>query len=148
MTSVPKPLKFLRPHYPKMIEIYESWPASDVKRFLADILSVLGMTYSDDGRRDTLKYRLAGASVELGSWGHEYVRHLSGEIINEHNARLEKEESIDELFKLALEIVPFFMTHNAEADACDLLIEMEALDHLIEFVDKNTYERVCLYILA
>ena len=39
------------------------------------------------------------------------------------------------------------MSHNAEADACDLLIELEALDTLPGFVDKNTFERVCLYIV-
>jgi 26S proteasome regulatory subunit N1 len=50
--------------------------------------------------------------------------------------------------KLALEIASFFMSHNAEADACDLLIELEALDHLPALTDKITYPRVCLYILG
>jgi len=31
MTSVPKPLKFLRPHYATMAEVYEGWPPSDDK---------------------------------------------------------------------------------------------------------------------
>jgi 26S proteasome regulatory subunit N1 len=31
MTAVPKPLKFLRPHYEKLEEIYESWPEGDDK---------------------------------------------------------------------------------------------------------------------
>jgi len=39
------------------------------------------------------------------------------------------------------------MSHNAEADACDLLLEIESLDELVQYVDKNTYERVCLYIV-
>lgn len=29
MTAVPKPLKFLRPHYEKLEEAYRSWPDSD-----------------------------------------------------------------------------------------------------------------------
>jgi hypothetical protein len=35
MTSVPKPLKFLRPHYPDLQALHETWPASDdkVRRF-------------------------------------------------------------------------------------------------------------------
>ena len=48
---------------------------------------------------------------------------------------------------MALEIVPFFLKHNAEADACDLLLELEMIHRLAEFVDKDTYQRVCLYIL-
>jgi 26S proteasome regulatory subunit N1 len=31
MTSVPKPLKFLRPHYPDLQALYEKWPPSEDK---------------------------------------------------------------------------------------------------------------------
>lgn len=31
MTAVPKPLKFLRPHYESLVKAYESWPAGDDK---------------------------------------------------------------------------------------------------------------------
>lgn len=31
MTSVPKPLKFLRPHYPDLQTLYETWPTSEDK---------------------------------------------------------------------------------------------------------------------
>lgn len=31
MTAVPKPLKFLRPHYETLEKLYESWPAGDNK---------------------------------------------------------------------------------------------------------------------
>ena len=31
MTAVPKPLKFLRPHYDELAELYEKWPAGPVK---------------------------------------------------------------------------------------------------------------------
>ncbi|RUS22881.1 armadillo-type protein [Endogone sp. FLAS-F59071] len=148
MTSVPKPLKFLRPHYGSLIEVYESWMETEDKHFLADILSVLGMTYSEEGKRDSLKYRLVGSSEEAGSWGHEYVRHLSSEIGVEYNNRDEADEPKDDLMRLALEIVPFFLKHNAEADAVDLLLELEAIDQLPRFVDKDTYARVCLYMVS
>ncbi|KAJ3122184.1 proteasome regulatory particle base subunit [Nowakowskiella sp. JEL0407] len=150
MTSVPKPLKFLRPHYTTLIEVYEKWKDGDNKRFLSDILSVLSMTYAEEGKRDSLKYRMSGSSEAVGSWGHEYVRHLAAEIIAEYNDRTEKDppEPTEDILALALEVVPFFLKHNAEADACDLLLELEALDHLPKFVDKNTFQRVCLYIVS
>ncbi|KAL1924325.1 uncharacterized protein VTP21DRAFT_7360 [Calcarisporiella thermophila] len=148
MTSVPKPLKFLRPHYPELLEVYENWMESDNKRFLADILSVLAMTYSEEGKRDSLKFRLIGSSGDPGLWGHEYVRHLAGEIGSEYNQRVYDEQPVDDIMKLALEIVPFFLKHNAEADAVDLLLELEAIDKLPSFVDKNTYARVCLYMVS
>jgi 26S proteasome regulatory subunit N1 len=31
MTSVPKPLKFLRPHYPELQNLYELWSPSEDK---------------------------------------------------------------------------------------------------------------------
>lgn len=31
MTSVPKPLKFLRPHYPELQTLFETWPPSEDK---------------------------------------------------------------------------------------------------------------------
>ncbi|CAB5193779.1 unnamed protein product [Rhizophagus irregularis] len=49
---------------------------------------------------------------------------------------------------LALEVVPFFLKHNAEADAVDLLLELEAIDQLPQYVDKDTYARVCLYMVS
>jgi len=116
MTSVPKPLKFLRPHYPDLQALYEKWPPSEdkvsgtfgrfyefIQRFsqslFADILSVLAMTYSDTQPRGTLRYRLLSASLvpvssplsEPGSWGHEYVRHLAAELGEEYSSRVEDE---------------------------------------------------------
>ena len=148
MTSVPKPLKFLRPHYPDLVALFDKWAESETKRFFADILSLLGMSYADENKRDTLKYCLLGSAEPAGSWGHEYVRHLSSELIAEYAYLSEKDQPIAHIVKKALEIVPFFLKHNAEADACDLLIDIEAIDKLPSFVDKDTYARVCLYIVS
>jgi 26S proteasome regulatory subunit N1 len=148
MTAVPKPLKFLRPHYFSLTELYENWPVGELKDMLADVLSVLGMTYSGEGKLESLKYRLLTTQDDIGSWGHEYVRHLALEIGEEYNKRTEKEESITDLLDLSLKLVPYFLSHNAEADAVDLLLEVEATERLPEFVDNNTFARVCLYMVS
>lgn len=114
----------------------------------ADILSVLGMTYSDENRLDSLKYRLLSPTTDPGSWGHEYVRHLALEIGLEQNKREEKEEGSDDLIELALSLVPFFLKHNAEADAVDILYELDLIEKLPQFLDENTYARVCLYMVS
>src|SRR5690242_1650041 len=80
MTAVPKPLKFLRPHYETLTKLYDEWPEGDDKTSLADVMSVIGMTFSDEDRQDTLKFRLLAPSSDIESWGHEYVRHLALEI--------------------------------------------------------------------
>ena len=63
MTSVPKPLKFLRPHYAVLKAIYERLPPGDNKTKLADILSVLAITAGAKGERESLKFRLLGSKV-------------------------------------------------------------------------------------
>ncbi|KAK0751176.1 armadillo-type protein [Schizothecium vesticola] len=148
MTAVPKPLKFLRPHYETMTKLYDEWPAGDDKTSLADVLSVIGMTFSDEDRQDTLRYRLAAPTLDIASWGHEYVRHLALEIGIVHNKRISADESTTELVDLALVLVPLFLKTNAEADAVDLMSELETIDKLAQFVDEDTYARVCLYMVS
>lgn len=42
----------------------------------------------------------------------------------------------------------FDMQHNAEHEACDLLMEVEKLDKIIAHTDENNYSRVCLYLAS
>lgn len=147
MTSVPKPLKFLRLHYESLKEVYEKIKDDTTKRLCADIVSVLGMTTTET--RESLKYKLLGSKEELGSWGHEYVRHVAGQVAQEWQDLKEKDtEMKDKLLTMTKEIVPYHMEHNAEAEACDLLMEIERLDILKNYVDENAYPRVCLYLTS
>ncbi|GMY10202.1 26S proteasome non-ATPase regulatory subunit 2 homolog A [Fagus crenata] len=148
MTSVPKPLKFLRPHYGTLKAFYETMGDSELKKYLADILSVLALTMSAEGERESLKYRLEGSGGDIGSWGHEYVRNLAGEISQEYAKRQSEEVPIDDLMELVQQIVAFHMKHNAEPEAVDLLMEVEDLDLLIEHVDSTNFRRTCLYLTS
>lgn len=62
MTAVPKPLKFLRPHYERIKTIYQAWVSisHELSRKLSDVLSVLAMTMSEKGSREVLKFKLSG----------------------------------------------------------------------------------------
>jgi 26S proteasome regulatory subunit N1 len=181
MTSVPKPLKFLRTSYEPLKQCYEKIIETKTKEFCADIVSVLGMTISE--KRECLKYRFLSTKESVGSWGHEYVRHLTAELTEEWN-EMDKEASKkkeadtttttsttdgftviatedveldiepvvvitkEDLLHLSKEIVNFYMSHNAEAEACDLLMEIEHVELLINYTEKDTYQRVCLYLLG
>lgn len=172
MTSVPKPLKFLRPHYPELQELYETWQVSDDKvityhsfgahlvkltrlpyqSLFADILSVLAMTYSDTEPRGTLRYRLLASSMittpsDPGLWGHEYIRHLAAELGEEFAIREKQREDVTELQELGVVCTKFFLAHHAEPDAIDLMEELEIIEKLTDLVDENTYGRVCAYMV-
>ncbi|KAE8669714.1 26S proteasome non-ATPase regulatory subunit 2-like protein B [Hibiscus syriacus] len=145
MTSVPKPLKFLRPHYGTLKSFYETMRDSDMKKYLADILSVLALTMSAEGERESLKYRLLGSEGDIGSWGHEYVRRNFTRV---YQATESEEAPIEDLMELVQQIVSFHMKHNAEPEAVDLLMEVEDLDLLLEHVDKTNFKRTCLYLTS
>jgi len=163
MTSVPKPLKFMIPHFETMKTVFEKLEINSViKKECADIVSILSMTMSD--KNDCLKYKLLGHTdrENIEAWGHEYIRHLSGEIVSEWNsigdADTEAEEGVDvemadnekkeQLLHLVKEIIPSQMKHHAESEACDLLMEVEKLELLEQYVDKNSFGRVCLYLTS
>jgi len=52
----------------------------------------------------------------------------------------------DKLLEMVYQIVPYLMEHNAEAEACDVLMEIERLDLLQQYVDRMAFPRVCLYL--
>lgn len=52
----------------------------------------------------------------------------------------------DKLLEMIHQIVPYLMQHNAEAEACDVLMEIERLDLLQQYVDRSAFPRVCLYL--
>lgn len=119
MTSVPKPLKFLSPHYAGLKDLLEAWSvaANPNVAGLADLLSVLAMTMGTTPC-ESLRYKLRGDPTDLDSWGHEYVRGLSGEVAADWAARSAAEPPGDltPLRALVDRIVPFQMRHNAEVE--------------------------------
>ncbi|KAK9286671.1 hypothetical protein L1049_015072 [Liquidambar formosana] len=148
MNSVPKLLKFLHPHNGTLKAYLETMGNSDLKKLLADILSVLALTMSVEGEGESLKYRLLGSESDIGSWGYEYVRNLAGEIAQEYMKRQSEEAPVDDLMRLVQQIVAFHMKHNAEPEAVDLLMEVEDLDLLVEHGDSTNFKRTCLYLTS
>ncbi|KAI8101751.1 hypothetical protein M9434_006817 [Picochlorum sp. BPE23] len=151
MTSVPKPLKFLKEHYAGLKEHVDTLPkGSGVAALLADILSVLAMTSAESGSMETLRFKLQSGVKEVSCWGHEYSRHLAGEIGDEYATRMEKDSKADmsDLMSLVEEIVPWNMAHNAEPEAVDLCLEVGRLDLIEGAVDENNCGRACLYLLS
>merc|ERR1719315_737835 len=128
------------PHFDKMKEIYARMPNGPVKTQCADVISVLAMTMSD--KRECLYMKLQGklSTEEIELWGHEYVRHLAGEVVQEYNNLTEEQDEMkNKLISVASLIVPSQMKHHAEAEACDLMMEVEQLDSLQEYVDEAAY---------
>lgn len=106
------------------------------------------MTLSDETKLATLNYRLLSPSEDLGSWGHEYVRHLALEIGLDFQTVMTDDGDPTRLVELARTLIPYFLSHNAEADAVDLLSELERIHEIEQYVDENTYQRVCLYMVS
>lgn len=236
MTSIPKPLKYLRGKYNDLKVAHSTIKSDKVRRDLADIISILAMTITEttakaqeakvaaeasggesdvkingtsattDTKKDvtttstkngaatsadtaksqdtdasadvpmvtspipdpaspdqaesavpeeepiklspdeSLTYLLMGNQSDIGCWGHEYVRHIAGQI-----AQKWQSEDCDQekLLKLVHQIVPYNMKHNSESEAVDLLMEIEKLSLLEHYLDnEDACSRVCLYLIC
>ena len=83
MTSIPRPLKFIRMHFEEIKDFYDKFiPASDkdkeYKLMLSDLISVILTVINEkdeEGKELTmLSYVLSGTRKDITSWGIEYVR--------------------------------------------------------------------------
>lgn len=106
------------------------------------------MVASEDDSPEALKYCILGTKKNLVAWGHEYLRCLSGQISMMYQTRISKDERVDDIIELVDQIIPEFINHNEEGEAVDLMMEVERLNKLADFCNKNNYERVCTYLLA
>ncbi|OAF64859.1 MORN repeat-containing protein 3, partial [Intoshia linei] len=156
MTSVPLPLKFLKPHISEIKRIYEIIEDEETKKICGDIISVLSMTTPNN--LDCIKYRVLGSGEPIESWGHEYSRHLSTQLIEDWHAYFDKaqEDNIDKQdivpmevhINLLHQIIPYLLDHNAETEACDLVMEIERIDILKSYVTIQNYQKVCNYLMS
>lgn len=46
------------------------------------------------------------------------------------------DKPVNDLMKLVDEIIPFNMKHNAEHEACDLLLEVEKIEKILSYIGK------------
>nr|CUU99759.1 hypothetical transcript [Hymenolepis microstoma] len=159
MTSVPKPLKFLRPQYGRIKAVYEKVQNENTKASCAEVVSVVGMVMYDNPefKTDTLKYRLLSKNDDIGIWGHEYVRLLTKQIVevwdeidtgeaDEPTQPADKQK--EEYLELVEKILPYLMDHNAESEAIDLCMEIERLEYLEKYTTELNFQRVCLYLIG
>ena len=143
-SMVPKPLKYLMQYYTQLTSVQCN---NDQYKLLQDILSFIAMTVNDK----SLVHRIHGGFLPIQEWGHEYVKHLSGNCIlyfeNKGDLGELQESQVKSIVNL---IVPYFLKNNAEVDAIDLLIEMNDIKHLLSFIpedDVNIINRIGLYLL-
>ncbi|XP_015433041.1 PREDICTED: 26S proteasome non-ATPase regulatory subunit 2-like [Dufourea novaeangliae] len=148
MTSVPKPLKYLRNSYDSLKTAYNKIQRKDVRQQFAEVLSVLSMAGAVPGCKECLEYCIQGNVVNPGEWGHEYVRQLEAEIIDEWSTAPARDEQRirNQLTSLVKSIVKFDIKHNAEIPGCDLCLEIDQLNFLGDYLDSTNFRRVCRYL--
>ena len=157
MTSIPRPLKFIRTHFTEIKDFYDKFiPSSEkdkeYKLMLSDLISVVLSVVNEkdeEGKELTmLSYVLSGTRKDITSWGLEYVRSLCSDIGQEYNNRLDKGEPTKELLDLVNIFAPYLIKQHCESDAIDLLIEVESIDEIKNYINENNYKKICLYLLS
>jgi len=152
MTSIPRPLKFLRLHYEALKDYESKLEAFDInnsnfKLILRDLLAVL-VIVTPNTQDTALYWVLQGTKKDLSVWGIEFIRSLAGDISNEYVKRLDEGKQFDDLLELVNVIVPFLIQQHSENEAIDILLEIEKLDSIMDLVNENNYKRICLYLMA
>ncbi|OHS94200.1 Proteasome/cyclosome repeat family protein [Tritrichomonas foetus] len=145
MTSVPKPMKHLIPFMEQLKEAYETFSNNEYRRKMADLLSLLSIV-DIEKTFDILIYRLACPIENIGTWGHEYVRCLTLVLVRAHENPADFPNT-GQLDTLIGQISQYYMEHNDEPDACDLLLKVGKLDDILQLVDEESHKRVCTYLL-
>ena len=157
MTSIPRPLKFIRTHFSEIKEFYEKMAPSSEKEqnyklMLSDLISVILTVVTEkdeEGKELTiLSYVLSGSRKDLTSWGIEYIRSLCSDIGQEYNDRLDKGEPTNDLLDLVNEFAPYLIKQHCESDAIDLLIDVESINEIKNYINENNYKKICLYLLS
>lgn len=96
----------------------------------------------EDKERSCLKFRLEGCQEAISSFGHPYIRKVCAQIPEEWDGK----EGEQRLLPLVLDIITYCLQHNAETEACDLLMEIDSIGRILDFVTEQAHERVCLYL--
>lgn len=94
---------------------------------------------------DCLKYCLQGTMENIGDWGHEYIRQLETEIVKQW---IMCENNYATLSPLVKQILAFDCSHHDEIQGCDLLMEINQMYMLFDYVKKENYKPICLYLAS
>ena len=157
----PKTLAQIRAQMPALLAFFEQLPPNEqasasIRPALAQILSVLCMCCCGGqeqtlglgqglGERPVLRFCLQGpspAGAAVAEWGHEYARHLAMEIADDPCPSAP-------VIELALQgLIPFFLGHASESDACDLLMELDRLPEIVPLVTPANQGRITLYLAS
>jgi 26S proteasome regulatory subunit N1 len=148
--SIPKPLKFSRAHYATLKTHADTKlaPSSKAWKAFHDVLSFIAMTKDiPDSPYEALVLKLKGNTTSLEEWGHEYLRFLAG-LIAEVYPEWSKDSTkdMDTVLLLARQIVAYMVSHQDEAVACDLAIDIKN-PALVAAIEEPAFAaRVCHYL--
>lgn len=149
LAAVPPPLKHVRALYPNLEAALKGTQDPAIAHRLHDLLSFISMTLeSKSGSRTLLEHKLKGTTDDLAQWGHEYLRFLAGAIAEEWRERASNSEPTDHLSGFVDQIVAYMLSHQDEATAIDLLMEIDDVARILPHVETANYKRIASYVAA
>ena len=74
MTSIPKPLKFMIPHFAAIKEFYSKLEnGNKFKLLVSDLLAIL-VIVTPNATETSLHYVMLGSRTDITSWGQEFIK--------------------------------------------------------------------------
>ncbi|KPI84670.1 putative proteasome regulatory non-ATPase subunit [Leptomonas seymouri] len=149
LAAVPPPLKHIRSLYLDLEAALKGTHDPSVSRRLHDLLSFISMTLElKNGSRTLLEHKLKGTTDDLAQWGHEYLRFLAGAIAEEWRERSSNNDPTEHLNSFVDQTVTYMLTHQDEATAIDLLMEIDDVARILPHVEASNYKRIANYIAS
>ncbi|KNH07500.1 26S proteasome regulatory non-ATPase subunit [Perkinsela sp. CCAP 1560/4] len=157
VTSLPKSIKYVRAKIETLIRVYTeardcaplgASESTDFLKNLADLLSFIMTTFPSthpmtEKCGSPVHWKLLGDTAALAPWGHEFVRHLTADMVRVYIAEGFPQESLNPLIE---SIIAFEFAHNGETQAVDFVLEIGELERILPFLTETNLDGVGRYL--
>lgn len=87
--------------------------------------------------------------MDLTKIGQEYILNLAGDLGQEYEQRqLESNQNKQDLLELTDKILPILFENADDISAVDLLLDIEELNRVHNFINSKNYKRLFEYLLS
>lgn len=142
--SLPKPVKFIKPHFNIIKEKFDNL-GIDVQGELGSLMSFCSISVSND-KNDSVKFFFKSNKKDLFLYSDDYLNCLAGELSDE--IQNSKDSNYIKLcYDTAFRICEYFFNNHLEINGTDLLLEIDKISDIINYLSDKNAKKVLDYLL-
>lgn len=118
---------------------FEQWGHEYIRHLSLQMGIAFNQLYNEEDKEDSEDEKTKEDDDELDS---DVEQHAEKKIV------LSSAITQDKILQLTDVVIPYFIEHNGETEAVDLLSEIDNIELMSEYADSTNYSRVCKYMVA